>query len=252
MFSFPIFRFVSKTTVGCSRTSALSNYSTHSKVYEYHRDWSNIFLEASPSLAEEEEEEQEKQVVEKRWKNALKENTLSAIIRVNQAGEHGATRIYKGQIDALEGSDSDTQSSLEHMLAQEQHHYETFNRLLSEFRVRPSLLSPAWHIGGYLLGYVSGMLGKEAAMACTVGVETVIGEHYNDQMRQLMEATAHMEHTPQEIVQLIDVIQQFRDEELEHLDHAIEKDAEKMQFYDYFQKIIQTTTKIAVKIAKDV
>jgi len=30
-----------------------------------------------------------------------------------------------------------------------------------------------------LLGAGSAMLGKEGAMACTVAVETVIGEHYD-------------------------------------------------------------------------
>lgn len=37
------------------------------------------------------------------------------------------------------------------------------------------------------MGMSTALLGKEAAMACTEAVEDVISEHYNDQLRELME-----------------------------------------------------------------
>jgi ubiquinone biosynthesis monooxygenase Coq7 len=46
---------------------------------------------------------------------------------------------------------------------------------------------PLWSVAGYTLGVVTGFLGKEAAMACTVAVETEIGNHYNNQIRELLE-----------------------------------------------------------------
>ena len=38
-------------------------------------------------------------------------------------------------------------------------------------RSRPTALLPFWHVAGYALGAGTALLGKEAAMACTVAVE---------------------------------------------------------------------------------
>jgi ubiquinone biosynthesis monooxygenase Coq7 len=38
---------------------------------------------------------------------------------------------------------------------------------------------------GYALGAATALMGKEAAMACTVAVEATITEHYNSQIRDL-------------------------------------------------------------------
>lgn len=73
------------------------------------------------------------------------------------------------------------------MRDQEQHHLSTFDKLISERRVRPTALSPIWNVGAFALGMSTAMLGKEAAMACTEAVEDVISEHYNDQLRELIE-----------------------------------------------------------------
>ena len=73
------------------------------------------------------------------------------------------------------------------MWDQEKEHLAKFNELLPAYRVRPSALRPLWDVSGFALGAGTALLGREAAMACTVAVETVIGEHYNDQIRDLME-----------------------------------------------------------------
>ena len=38
-----------------------------------------------------------------------------------------------------------------------------------------------WNIAGFALGASTAMMGEKAAMACTVAVEKVIGEHYKEQ-----------------------------------------------------------------------
>jgi ubiquinone biosynthesis monooxygenase Coq7 len=124
---------------------------------------------------------------------AVKERTLSKeekelitpMIRVDQAGEVGAYYIYKGQIAVL-GKDKNLKPILQEMWDQEKVHLERFNQLVGEHRVRPSLLRPLWEVAGYAVGYGTAMLGKEAAMACTEAVETVIGGHYDDQLRELV------------------------------------------------------------------
>ncbi|CAO3637319.1 unnamed protein product [Mucor fragilis] len=109
---------------------------------------------------------------------------ISPMIRVDQSGEVGAYYIYKGQIAVL-GGDPKLRPLLEMMWDQEKHHLELFSDLVGEHRVRPSLLRPLWEVAGFAVGAGTALLGKEAAMACTEAVETVIGDHYNEQLREL-------------------------------------------------------------------
>ena len=68
-------------------------------------------------------------------------------------------------------------------------------------------------------------------MACTEAVETEIGDHYNGQIRTLLEMADRMEQEGgemgPELKELIGTLRRIRDEELEHLDHAVENDAKK-------------------------
>lgn len=54
------------------------------------------------------------------------------------------------------------------------------DKLQVQHQVRPTILSDVAKAAGYGLGVVTALLGKEAAMACTEAVETVIGEHYDE------------------------------------------------------------------------
>lgn len=110
---------------------------------------------------------------------------VDEIIRINHAGELGADRIYAGQY-AILGKTS-VGPTLAHMWEQEKVHRREFERLIREYRVRPTIMTPIWHVAGFALGAGTALLGEKAAMACTVAVETVIVEHYNDQLRQIME-----------------------------------------------------------------
>lgn len=110
---------------------------------------------------------------------------IDEIIRINHAGELGADRIYAGQ-HAILGKTA-IGPTLEHMWEQEKKHRSEFERLIREYRVRPTVMTPIWHVAGFALGAGTALLGEKAAMACTVAVETVIVEHYNDQLRQIME-----------------------------------------------------------------
>eukprot|EP01101_Sappina_pedata_P000007 TRINITY_DN10001_c0_g1_i1.p1 TRINITY_DN10001_c0_g1~~TRINITY_DN10001_c0_g1_i1.p1 ORF type:complete len:219 (-),score=67.09 TRINITY_DN10001_c0_g1_i1:64-720(-) len=166
---------------------------------------------------------------------------LDSIIRVNHAGELGAQRIYAGQLDALKGTACEPM--IQHMADQEQEHAETFNRLIFEYRVRPTLMNPVWDTFGYTLGYVTGIMGKEAAMACTVAVETVIGEHYNEQLRKLNELGI-------EEKELRGYIAKFRDEELEHLDIGLKNDAEKAVAYPALTSAVSAATSFAIWVSK--
>ena len=119
-----------------------------------------------------------------------KDELVARIIRVDQAGEYGAKRIYEGQLSVLGGSPDEP--DLREMAKTEQHHLETFNKLMVSRRVRPAL-APLWHVAGFA-GAGTALMGREAAMACTVAVEEVID--YANQAVQL-ETEEELSSSPQ-------------------------------------------------------
>uniref|UniRef100_A0A3Q3GQF9 Coenzyme Q7, hydroxylase n=1 Tax=Labrus bergylta TaxID=56723 RepID=A0A3Q3GQF9_9LABR len=146
------------------------------------------------------------------------------MLRVDHAGEYGANRIYAGQMAVL--GRSRTGPLIQEMWDQEKKHLEKFNEILAENRVRPTALLPLWNIAGFVLGASSALLGKEGAMACTVAVEESISEHYNSQIRALMEKD------PERYTELLQVSnKEFRDDEMEHHDTGLEHDAESVSIF---------------------
>jgi len=174
-------------------------------------------------------------------KNKTNREILEQIIRVDHAGEYGATRIYDGQI-AVFGKNSKIGKTIQHMADQEQEHIDKFNELILEHRVRPTALLPVWNIAGFALGASTAFLGEKAAMACTVAVEKVIGEHYQEQLDLLEDDQKDLKKT----------ISKFRDDELEHHDIGIEHDAESAPGYKIMSKVIELGCKTAIAISKKI
>ena len=166
---------------------------------------------------------------------------LEEIIRVDHAGEYGATRIYDGQI-AVFGKNSKIGKTIQHMADQEQEHIQKFEELIVKNRVRPTALIPVWNVAGYALGVSTALLGEKAAMACTVAVETVIGNHYGEQLSLLEDDQKELKKT----------IKKFKADELEHHDIGISHDAEKTPGYKLLSKVIELGCKTAIEISKKI
>ena len=166
---------------------------------------------------------------------------LEEIIRVDHAGEYGATRIYDGQI-AVFGKNSKIGKTIQHMADQEQEHIQKFEELIVKNRVRPTALMPVWNVAGYALGVSTALLGEKAAMACTVAVETVIGNHYGEQLSLLEDDQKELKKT----------IKRFKADELEHHDIGIAHDAEKTPGYKVLSKVIELGCKTAIEISKKI
>jgi ubiquinone biosynthesis monooxygenase Coq7 len=162
---------------------------------------------------------------------------LDRFLRVNHAGEYGAKRIYEGQLAVL--GHSTIAQELRHMAAQEQHHLNTFDTMLTEKRVRPTVLHPLWHIAGFALGVGTALMGEKAAMACTVAVEEVIDEHYQQQIEQLEESDP-----------LKATLEQFRQEELDHKDTAIAHGGKDAAAYPFMRQAIRMGSKTAIWLSE--
>jgi ubiquinone biosynthesis monooxygenase Coq7 len=165
---------------------------------------------------------------------------LERILRVDHAGEYGAKRIYEGQLSVLKAAPSTP--TIRHMLKQEQVHLDTFDRLLPQRRVRPTLLTPLWHVGGFALGAATALLGEKAAMACTEAVEEVIDAHYAKQVANLGESEPELRAT----------IEKFRADEVEHRDTARAEGAAEAPGYPLLSKGIKAITRGAIWLSERV
>ncbi|PBP16455.1 ubiquinone biosynthesis protein [Diplocarpon rosae] len=179
---------------------------------------------------------------------------LSSALRVNQAGELAACLIYAAQTPVVVSSHPKLRLLMKHMHDQEAGHFKTFNALIAKHRVRPTAMYPLWKIAASALGWGTAMMGREAAMACTEAVETEIGGHYNEQVGVLLEMAEKMEKNGQTIGEdlknLIANIRRIRDEELEHLDHAVENDAQKAVPHELLTGIIRAGCRAAIRVSE--
>ena len=178
-------------------------------------------------------------------------NALDSMLRVDHAGEFGATCIYQGQIAGAKAkplADVAEQQqyleSLEHMLAQEQEHLRWFEDKMRNSHTRPSIFMPLWEKLGFELGRQTAMMGKPAAMACTIAIESEIELHYQQQIDELAGAQ------DKQTTDLRDKIIKFRQEELEHHDHAIDQGGNHAPHNMILQRTIKAGARLAINLAK--
>jgi 3-demethoxyubiquinol 3-hydroxylase len=162
------------------------------------------------------------------------EAEVARIIRVNHAGEYGAVRIYDGQL-AVTGRGR-ARDEIRRMAEQEKQHVAEFERLIRARRVRPTVLQPLWHLTGFALGAATALLGARAAMACTVGVEEVIDEHYRAQAERLGDVEPALRER----------ILAFREDELRHRDEALAYGASDSLGFELVSAVAGTGSRLAI------
>ncbi len=170
--------------------------------------------------------------------------TLEEIIRVDHAGERGAIKIYEGQLLALKTfkHDEELRKKIEEMKGHEVEHLEFFKKEIQKRNIKPTKLLPIWDLLGVALGFGTAMLGKKAAMLCTASVEEVIDDHYKKQTYKLKEDEKDLKEK----------IIKFREDELHHKDIAYDQGATKEGFYGLLDKVIKTSSKIAITISEKI
>jgi ubiquinone biosynthesis monooxygenase Coq7 len=157
---------------------------------------------------------------------------IEEMIRVDHAGEYGAVQIYKGQRAVFEriGAKAHAARLIAHMEAGEQEHLKTFDRLIAERGVRPTLMAPVWRVAGFGLGAVTALMGEQAAHACTEAVEDVIEAHYGRQSDALA----------------------GREDELVHKNTAIEQGARDAVGYPLLSAVIKLGCRAAIRISEKI
>jgi 3-demethoxyubiquinol 3-hydroxylase len=161
------------------------------------------------------------------------------MLRVDQAGEYGATRIYAGQLAVLPRNCPEAKL-IARMAAQEQRHLKRFNALIADRQVRPTVLQPLWNVAGFALGAATALISEKAALACTDAIETEIDRHYGEQLAELGETDP----------ELASDIADFRADELEHRDSARQAGATGAVGYPVLTAAIRAGCRMAIGLSK--
>jgi ubiquinone biosynthesis monooxygenase Coq7 len=173
------------------------------------------------------------------WRPGDRRPDPASMLRVNQAGEYGATRIYAGQLAVLRRN-SAASKLIARMDGQERRHLERFNALMAERRVRPTVLQPVWDVAGFALGAATALMSEDAAMACTDAVETEIDRHYGRQLEELGDSDPELSAD----------IAAFRAEEVEHRDTAREAGATRAFGYPVLTAAVRAGCRLAIGLSK--
>jgi ubiquinone biosynthesis monooxygenase Coq7 len=167
------------------------------------------------------------------------------MIRVDQAGEYGATRIYAGQL-AVMGDRGPHSAEIRAIAEQEAGHLARFDALVARRGTRPTALQPVWSAAGYALGAATALIGPEAAMACTAAVEEEIERHYTRQLGDLERARGTADEDPE----LAAMIEEFRADERAHRDAALAAGAERAPAYPLLSAAIRLGCRAAIRLAE--
>ena len=171
-------------------------------------------------------------------------NKIEEFIRVDHAGERGAIKIYEGQLLALNTfvKDENLKKTIEKMKQHEKEHLDFFSKEIKKRKIKPTKLLPLWDLLSVGLGFSSAIMGKKAAMLCTASVEEVIENHYQNQLEKLGNDEKDLK----------DKIKKFKNDEINHKNIAYDSGATNKGFYSIMDKVIQASSKIAIRISEKI
>ena len=165
---------------------------------------------------------------------AFNRSIAARILRVNHGGEHGAILIYCAQVMAARFRAPDLLPFLTEALSHERVHRSRFRSLMPTREAKPCRMMWIWAVGGGVLGLITGLLGREAILACTQAVEETVHRHLDDQIRW---ATGRDEG-------LREVIADIRVEELAHIEYAANHRAG--DGFDWLETVISGATEALI------
>ena len=162
--------------------------------------------------------------------------TICRILKVNHAGEYGAIRIYMAQIMIAKMFFRDLLPFLEETIEHEKEHCRMFREAMPPRNARPCRTMFLWSWGGFLLGLSSTLLGRNGIMICTEAVEDTVHKHLEEQILFLRE------HDPEACA----LIEDIKEQELEHLSHARANINKRGALGNMFQKISVAMVEVVI------
>ncbi|OZG72434.1 hypothetical protein BTA51_15000 [Hahella sp. CCB-MM4] len=157
-------------------------------------------------------------------------------MKVNHSGEFGAMNIYRAQIAVSKIFRSNQIDMLEEFLAHETSHRDIFAAELKARNVRQCRSYLLCGIGGYCLGLISALLGRNSILACTAAVESVVITHLEMQLKVLERAGD--EHA-------YNAVKSIYVDEMQHLEKG-ENSNKDCVFYKPYVKAVSICTELVI------
>lgn len=132
------------------------------------------------------------------------------MIKVDHVGENGAVNIYRAQAMVARALIPNIVESLREFQAHEEQHRSIFAAHLRDRGIRRCVSYHAAGVGGFVLGFVTALMGRRAIYATTFAVEHVVLDHLEEQIEYLGSADPAA----------CSCVQQIHDDEQEHHDSA--------------------------------
>jgi 3-demethoxyubiquinol 3-hydroxylase len=162
--------------------------------------------------------------------------TITRILKVNHAGEYGAIRIYRAQIFVARRLYPDVVAFLEETLSHEIRHCALFREAMPARQARPCRVMAFWGNGGFVLGFLTALMGRQGIWICTAAVEGAVHKHLDDQLLFLRGKDAELQS----------LIESIQEEELSHLNHAEERIEARTLWSRFLSAFISQATDIAI------
>jgi ubiquinone biosynthesis monooxygenase Coq7 len=128
----------------------------------------------------------------------------SGLMRVNHVGEVCAQALYAAQ--GRFSQDPATRRQFEQAAREEEDHLAWTAQRLAELGSHASLLNPLWYAGAYAMGAVAARLGDARSLGFVVETERQVEAHLD----------LHLEKMPVGDLKSRAVVQQMRQDEIEH------------------------------------
>lgn len=128
----------------------------------------------------------------------------AGLMRVNHVGEICAQALYRGQ--AMFCRDESIRNVLYQAAAEEVDHLAWCRERLDELESRPSLLNPLWYAGSFSLGALASRAGIPRNLGFMAETERQVEQHLD----------SHLETLPPHDTRSRRIVEQMRDDEIEH------------------------------------
>ena len=159
----------------------------------------------------------------------------AGLMRVNHAGEIAAQGLYQGH--ATVARDPDIEEQMQRAAEEEFDHLAWCEQRLSELGQKPSLLSPIWYTGAFLIGTASGVLGDKWSLGFIAETEKQVCAHLD----------THLDRLPDDDARSRAIVRQMRDEEQEHGENA--KDAGAAELPEPIRELMKLTARVMTSTA---
>ncbi|MBX2879637.1 MAG: demethoxyubiquinone hydroxylase family protein [Granulosicoccus sp.] len=165
-------------------------------------------------------------------------DTSKKILKVNHAGEFGAVNIYRSQLFVSRIFMKDLVPVIEDFLADEKRHLDIF---WSEIKRRNGIRCKSYWLcglGGYVMGFVSALMGRRGIMACTWAVESVVVSHLQDQIAYLQ---------ARDDIEALKTVEAILEDEQNHRDTGFDSGGTENILYNPLRFIISTFTEGVIR-----